>query len=250
MKRAAAAIACALIVAGALAAAGATRVALKGGARIDVTLKDAGGRPIAGAVVRLVEETRFFGKNRSALLARARTGRQGTARLTYAPAHEGTVVAAVVFEGGPGYAPSRVPITFDVNGPIRSYVPPPVGISSWWTHGWTILVAVGSIWIVYARIFLNVRALRRAGLAAVAPALRADPAAEHAAIVLDHLVSTTNGRRSRRPAHTEGEGDETRSRTSTRRDGIPRARAPGGAVARSDRHLHGGHTESATGRRR
>lgn len=250
MKRAAAAIACALIVAGALAAAGATRVALKGGARIDVTLKDAGGRPIAGAVVRLVEETRFFGKNRSALLARARTGRQGTARLTYAPTHEGTVVAAVVFEGGPGYAPSRTPITFDVNGPIRSYVPAPVGISSWWTHGWMILVAVGSIWIVYARIFMNVRALRRAGLSTVASAPHADPPVEQVVIPLDHLVSTTNGSRSRSPAHTKGEGDEAPSKTSTRRDGIPRARTPGGSVARGDGHLHGGHPEPATGRRR
>lgn len=135
------------------------------GAPVDVSVKviDPEGRPVSGALLRLIVPVEFMGETRDEIVGEATTDDAGEAVLRFAPAQIGRIEGTVAFWGAHGYAPSSATVAFDVKRPATAYEALPVGLQARWARSYMILVPVVSVWITYVLVlWLTVR-IRRAG---------------------------------------------------------------------------------------
>lgn len=131
---------------------------------VQARLLDASGRPVGGALVRLLTAVTFMGREQEAVMWEARTDGSGTAVLVFSPVEAGQVDVVARFDGAPGYAPASAGLTFQVVEPVVAYSPEPVGLQVWWARSHFILVPLVGIWLAYAVALSQVRKIRREGV--------------------------------------------------------------------------------------
>lgn len=139
------------------------------GSRVPLSISagDASGAPIAGAQLRLVEVTGFYGLDPQEIeVARAVTAKDGTATLEYVARRTGTRVLKATFAGDVTHAPASLDVKLEVgDGPALYHVEPPAGIpgvSRFFVSG--IIIAVwGTMFIVAMHVVGIVRASRNEG---------------------------------------------------------------------------------------
>jgi hypothetical protein len=134
---------------------------------IHARLTDDAGRPVGGALLRLVTTTTFFGAPKSEVLDESTTDSGGRAVLSFSPTETGAATVQVSFAGDHGYAASQTSLGFDVREPALAYREAPVGIGAPWAHAYLILVPFLGIWITYGLVLAQVRRVRRAGIRAL-----------------------------------------------------------------------------------
>jgi hypothetical protein len=132
-------------------------------------VRDAAGRPVPGALVRLFMPVEFMGETKNAIVGEGTTNDGGSAVIRFAPAQTGQVVGTLAFWGSTGYAPSEATVTFDIQKPVYAYDPAPMGLQAWWARSYLILVPFAVIWAIYLLLLWLVVRVRRAGAAASAP---------------------------------------------------------------------------------
>jgi hypothetical protein len=132
-------------------------------ARVQVRLTDATGKPVGGAVVRLVTTTTFFGTPKSEVLDEATTSSSGRTVLTFSPRETGPADVEVRYDGDRYHAAASFPLRFDVRRAATTYQQAPVGIRAPWAHAYLILVPFFGVWFTYGVVVLQIRKIRRAG---------------------------------------------------------------------------------------
>lgn len=132
-------------------------------------MRDADGRPVAGALVRLFVPVEFMGETKNEIVGEGTTSEAGRAVIRFAPAQTGQVEGTLAFWGSTGYAPSETTVSFDIQQPVFTYDPTPVGLQAWWARSYLILVPFAVTWMVYLLLLWLVVRVRRAGAAASAP---------------------------------------------------------------------------------
>ena len=132
-------------------------------------LRDAAGRPVPGALVRLLVPVEFMGATKNEIVGEGTTNDAGRAVIRFAPAQTGQIEGTLAFWGSNGYAPSEVTVSFDIRQPAYTYDPAPVGLQAWWARSYLILVPFAVIWTIYLLLLWLVMRVRRAGAAASAP---------------------------------------------------------------------------------
>lgn len=132
-------------------------------------VRDAAGRPVPGALVRLLVPVEFMGATKNEIVGEGTTNEAGRAVIRFAPAQTGQVEGTLVFWGSTGYAPSETTVLFDIQQPAYTYDPTPVGLQAWWARSYLILVPFAVIWTIYLLLLWLVLRVRRAGAAASAP---------------------------------------------------------------------------------
>jgi len=133
---------------------------------IHVQLRGADGRPVSGAVLRLMIPVAFMGATKNAIGDEATTNDAGKAVLEFSPSQTGSVEVIVEFWGSSGLAPSEATVPFEVRQPILAYRPAPVGLQAWWARSTFILVPFLGVWITYLLVIGLVVRIRRAGVGA------------------------------------------------------------------------------------
>ncbi len=136
---------------------------------IHVQVRDAKGRPVTGALVRLLVPVSFMGSTKDEIVGEGTTNETGHAAIRFAPAQTGAVQGTIAFWGSQGYAPSEATIALDVQSPVFTYAPEPIGIQAWWARSYFILVPFIVIWSIYLMLLWLVVRVKRAGAAASAP---------------------------------------------------------------------------------
>jgi hypothetical protein len=132
-------------------------------------VRDASGRPVSGALVRLFVPVGFMGETKNEIVGEGTTNEAGGALIRFAPAQTGQVEGTLVFWGSTGYAPSEATVSFDIQRPAYTYDPAPMGLQAWWARSYLILVPFAVIWSIYLLLLWLVVRVRRAGAAASAP---------------------------------------------------------------------------------
>ena len=132
-------------------------------------VRDAAGRPVSGALVRLFVPVEFMGETKNEIVGEGTTNEGGGAVIRFAPAQTGQVEGTLEFWGSTGYAPSEAAVSFDIQQPAYAYDPTPVGLQAWWARSYMILVPFVVIWTIYLLLLWLVLRVRRAGAAASAP---------------------------------------------------------------------------------
>jgi hypothetical protein len=132
-------------------------------------VRDASGRPVPAALVRLFVPVEFMGETKSEIVGEGTTNDGGGAVIRFAPAQTGQIVGTLAFWGSTGYAPSETTVSFDIKQPAYTYDPTPTGLQAWWARSYLILVPVAVIWTIYLLLLWLVLRVRRAGAAASAP---------------------------------------------------------------------------------
>jgi hypothetical protein len=130
---------------------------------IHAELRDANGKAVGGALLRLMVPVDFMGSTKDEIAAEATTNAGGKAVLRFSPAAAGPVEATVTFWGSSGYAESEAPVSFDVQTPVVVYTPAPVGLQAWWARSQMILLPFAVVWSVYVLVLVLVVRIRRAG---------------------------------------------------------------------------------------
>jgi hypothetical protein len=136
---------------------------------IHLRMRDVSGRPVPGALVRLFVPVAFMGETKNEIVGEGTTGEDGRAVIRFAPAQIGQIEGTLSFWGSTGYAPSEAPVSFDIQQPVFTYDPTPVGLQAWWARSYLILVPFAVTWMVYLLLLWLVVRVRRAGAAASAP---------------------------------------------------------------------------------
>jgi uncharacterized protein (DUF58 family) len=131
--------------------------------RIQVRLVDAAGKPVGGALVRLVTTTTFFGTPKTEVLDEATTSSSGRTVLAFSPRETGSADVEVRYDGDRYYAASSFPLRFDVRRAATAYRQAPVGIRAQWAHAYLILVPFFGVWFTYGVVVAQIRRIRRAG---------------------------------------------------------------------------------------
>lgn len=132
-------------------------------------VRDASGRPVPGALVRLFVPVEFMGETKNEIVGEGTTNDGGGAVIRFAPAQSGQIEGTLAFWGSTGYAPSETTVSFDIKQPAYTYDPTPVGLQAWWARSYLILVPFAVIWTIYLLLLWLVLRVRRAGAAASAP---------------------------------------------------------------------------------
>ncbi|MGZ8641331.1 MAG: hypothetical protein ACXWYF_07775 [Actinomycetota bacterium] len=132
-------------------------------------VRDAAGRPVPGALVRLFVPVEFMGATKDEIVGEGTTNEAGRTVIRFAPAQTGQVEGTLAFWGSNGYAPSEATVSFDIQQPAYTYDPTPVGLQAWWARSYLILVPFAVIWTIYLLLLWLVLRVRRAGAAASAP---------------------------------------------------------------------------------
>jgi hypothetical protein len=131
-------------------------------------IRDAGGRPVPGALVRLLVPVEFMGATKNEIVGEGTTNEAGRAVIRFAPAQTGQVEGTLAFWGSNGYAPSETTVSFDIQQPAFTYDFTPVGLQAWWARSYVILIPFAVIWTIYLLLIWLVVRVRRAGAAASA----------------------------------------------------------------------------------
>ncbi|MGZ5214449.1 MAG: hypothetical protein ACXWEN_11975 [Actinomycetota bacterium] len=132
-------------------------------------VRDAAGRPVPGALVRLFVPVEFMGATKDEIVGEGTTNEAGRTVIRFAPAQTGQVEGTLAFWGSNGYAPSEATVSFDIQQPAYTYDPTPVGLQAWWARSYLILIPFAVIWTIYLLLLWLVLRVRRAGAAASAP---------------------------------------------------------------------------------
>lgn len=136
---------------------------------VHVLLTDQEGKPVPGALIRLVSTVTFMGSDHEEIMDEAQTDAAGKAVLTFAPADSGPATVTARFAGSQGLAPSDAALSFDVQQPVVAYHPTPVGIQAPWARSYFILVPFLGIWFTYLVVLRQARKVRRAGVPSPSP---------------------------------------------------------------------------------
>jgi hypothetical protein len=136
---------------------------------LPLVVRDAGGRPVPGALVRLLVPVEFMGTTKNEIVGEGTTDDAGRTVIRFAPAQAGRLQGTLAFWGSPGYAPSEATVSFDIKQPVYTYHPAPVGLQAWWARSYLILVPFAVIWTIYLLLLWLVLRVRRAGAAASDP---------------------------------------------------------------------------------
>ena len=136
---------------------------------LHVRVRDAAGRPVSGALVRLFVPVEFMGATKNEIVGEGTTNDAGRAVIRFAPAQTGQVEGTLAFWGSTGYAASETTVSFDIQQAASTYVPTTVGLQAWWARSSLILVPFAAAWFVYLLLLWLVVRVRRAGAAASAP---------------------------------------------------------------------------------
>jgi len=130
---------------------------------IHVKLVDATGAPVEGALLRLFVPVTLMGQDKNAISGEGTTGPNGTTVIRFAPSATGPLDTTIAFWGMPGYAASETPYHVEVQQPVYTYVPEPVGLQAWWARAYLIPVPFLIVWGVYVLVITMVVRIRRAG---------------------------------------------------------------------------------------
>jgi hypothetical protein len=130
---------------------------------IHVKLVDATGAPVEGALIRLFVPITFMGADKNAISGEGTTGPNGTAVIRFAPSATGMLDTSIAFWGMPGFAESETAFHVDVQQPVYTYVPEPVGLQAWWARAYLIPVPFLIVWGIYLLVITMVVRIRRAG---------------------------------------------------------------------------------------
>lgn len=130
--------------------------------RLEATLRDENGMPVAGAPVAFYQRASYADVTGEAYLGVARTDDRGVASLAVELRTAGNVLFAARFAGDGGRRPAEAGSTVEVSGDRPLYRPntgfrvPGVGV--WW-----LLVLVGVVWGLYLLVVRQVVGIARAG---------------------------------------------------------------------------------------
>lgn len=130
---------------------------------VPVKVSDAEGRPVPGALLRLVVPVQFMGKPRNEIVGEATSDDAGEATIRFAPAQTGDIQAAVMFWGDHRYAASEATITFQVERAAITYRAKPTGLQAGWARSYLILVPFVSVWATYLAVWWLGLSVKRAG---------------------------------------------------------------------------------------
>jgi hypothetical protein len=130
---------------------------------VHVVLRDEAGKPIAGALIRLVTSATFLSTDRNEVLDEAHTDSSGKATLSFSPVEAGTVVVTATFESDVLHSAAKASMSFDVQQPMVTYHPTPVGIQAPWARSQFIIVPFLGVWITYLVVLARIRKVWRAG---------------------------------------------------------------------------------------
>ena len=81
---------------------------------LHVRVRDAAGRPVSGALVRLFVPVEFMGATKNEIVGEGTTNDAGRAVIRFAPAQTGQVEGTLAFWGSTGYAASETTVSFDI----------------------------------------------------------------------------------------------------------------------------------------
>ncbi len=130
---------------------------------VNVRLTDAAGKPVGGALIRLVTTVTFMGADHEEIVDEGTTDAAGRTVLTFAPSATGTTTVTARYTGSAGSPPAEASLAFDVQAPIVAYHPAPVGLQAPWARSYLILLPVLGVWFTYLLVIAQARKIRRAG---------------------------------------------------------------------------------------
>jgi hypothetical protein len=125
-------------------------------------LLDLEGRPVGGAVIRLVATTKFLGTERDVIMDEAVTDASGIGKLNFSPTRSGTAIVTARFSGLATYGASEASLTVDVQRPVVAHHRTHNGDQSSWAN--LILILVAGIYCIYAMALWQARKIFRSGL--------------------------------------------------------------------------------------
>jgi hypothetical protein len=126
---------------------------------LSARLRDADGRPIAGASVAFYVSTELFEK--PVLLGTGATNSTGEATFVHTPRRDGSVTFFARFEGGGIYKTSEATYALEVRNATPAYHEEPRGLSigKWAPTGLVIVLVV--VWSTYAFVVYQIVAIAR-----------------------------------------------------------------------------------------
>lgn len=130
---------------------------------VHVSLTDAAGKPVEGALIRLVTTVTFMGADHEEILDEGTTNAAGKTVLTFAPTATGATTLTARYAGAAGSPPAEASLAFDVQAPIVAFHPVPVGLQAPWARSYLILLPVLGVWFTYLLVIAQARKIRRAG---------------------------------------------------------------------------------------
>ncbi|MGZ6545077.1 MAG: Ig-like domain repeat protein [Actinomycetota bacterium] len=128
---------------------------------VHVRLRDASGKSVVGALIRLEAPTTFMGKDSQEILDEARTDRGGKATLSFAPTVAGTTTVTALYSGDAVFAGSQASLEIEVSRPVAGYRQVPVGISAPWAKSPFVLIPFLAVWVAYLLVLGLARKVRR-----------------------------------------------------------------------------------------
>jgi len=130
---------------------------------VHVVLTDGEGKPVDGALIRLVTTVTFMGADHEEIIDEGTTNAAGKTVLTFAPSATGAATVTARYAGAVGSPPAEASLAFDVQAPIVAFHPAPVGLQAPWARSYLILLPVLGVWFTYLLVIAQARKIRRAG---------------------------------------------------------------------------------------
>jgi len=138
-----------------LTVAGPADVPLGNLARIVAILRDGAGHPIVGARIVFTSPASFAGAVGEMALGEAVTDANGSVTLDEQLRIEGANQIIARYYGDETYQPAQAATVIQATGRVQIVRPSPV-LQVPWLGSWTLIVVIGSVWVIYLLAILLV----------------------------------------------------------------------------------------------